>query len=60
MLQPIEGDINDKGKHKFMIQSMFAPETVEDMEKLVSCLFKCSKIERKFKILKINYLKVIM
>jgi len=34
MLQPIEGDINDKGKHKFMIQSMFAPETVEDMEKL--------------------------
>jgi len=36
MLQPIDGDANDKGKHKFMVQSMFAPDNVEDMDKLWS------------------------
>jgi len=34
MLQPIEGDASDKGKHKFMVQSMFAPDNVEDLDKL--------------------------
>lgn len=34
MLQPIEGDASDKGKHKFMVQSMFAPDDVEDLDKL--------------------------
>jgi len=36
MLQPVDGDATDKGKHKFMVQSMFAPDIVEDMDKLWS------------------------
>ncbi|XP_076807994.1 vesicle-associated membrane protein-associated protein B-like isoform X2 [Clavelina lepadiformis] len=34
MLQPMDSDSQDKGKHKFMVQSMFAPEKVDDVEKL--------------------------
>lgn len=37
MLQPIDGDgQQDRGKHKFMVQSMFAPENVDDVDKLWS------------------------
>jgi len=37
MLQPLDGDSNqDRGKHKFMVQSMYAPETVDDVDKLWS------------------------
>lgn len=34
MLQPIASDASDKGKHKFMVQSMYAPENIDDLEKL--------------------------
>ena len=36
MLQPIEGDANDKGKHKFMVQSMYATDACEELDKIVS------------------------
>ena len=36
-LQPFEFDPNEKNKHKFMVQSMFAPETGEiNQDTLVS------------------------
>ncbi|XP_078482900.1 vesicle-associated membrane protein-associated protein B-like [Ciona intestinalis] len=34
MLQPMDSDTQDKGKHKFMVQSMFAPDVVDDVDKL--------------------------
>jgi len=34
MLQPIEGDANDKGKHKFMVQSMYATDACEELDKI--------------------------
>ena len=37
MLQPFDYDPNEKNKHKFMVQTMFAPDTpVESTETLVS------------------------
>lgn len=35
MLQPMDADAPDKGKHKFMVQSMFASTVGDDVEKLV-------------------------
>lgn len=32
MLQPFEYDPNDRSRHKFMVQSIFAPDNMEDME----------------------------
>ncbi|XP_042197713.1 vesicle-associated membrane protein-associated protein B/C isoform X1 [Callorhinchus milii] len=32
MLQPFDYDPNEKSKHKFMVQSMFAPPEIQDME----------------------------
>lgn len=41
MLQPFDYDPNEKSKHKFMVQSMFAPADTSDMEAVVSteCFF---------------------
>lgn len=41
MLQPFDYDPNEKSKHKFMVQSMFAPTDTSDMEAVVSteCFF---------------------
>lgn len=36
MLQPFEYDPNEKSKHKFMVQTIFAPPNVSDMDLLVS------------------------
>jgi hypothetical protein len=38
-LQPFEYDPLEKNKHKFMVQSMFAPEGEIDQDKLVSYRF---------------------
>ena len=35
MLQPFEYDPKEKSKHKFMVQTMFAPEEEVDHETLV-------------------------
>ena len=35
MLQPFEYDPKEKSKHKFMVQTMFAPEGGADHETLV-------------------------
>ena len=37
MLQPFEYDPKEKSKHKFMVQTMFAPEGEVDHETLVGC-----------------------
>lgn len=34
MLQPFDSDPNELMKHKFMVQTMFAPEVADDMEAL--------------------------
>uniref|UniRef100_A0A8D0CPH5 Vesicle-associated membrane protein-associated protein A n=1 Tax=Sander lucioperca TaxID=283035 RepID=A0A8D0CPH5_SANLU len=34
MLQPFDYDPNEKSKHKFMVQTIFAPSTVSDMDSL--------------------------
>ncbi|CAI5640243.1 unnamed protein product [Oreochromis niloticus] len=34
MLQPFDYDPNEKSKHKFMVQTIFAPPNVTDMESL--------------------------
>lgn len=39
MLQPFDYDPNEKSKHKFMVQTLFAPPNVSDMDSLVSCTF---------------------
>lgn len=39
MLQPFEYDPNEKSKHKFMVQTIFAPPNVSDMDSLVSIRF---------------------
>ena len=36
MLQPFEYDTKEKSKHKFMVQTMFAPDGTTDHESLVS------------------------
>lgn len=36
MLQPFDYDPNEKSKHKFMVQTIFAPSNVTDMDSLVS------------------------
>lgn len=36
MLQPFDYDPNEKSKHKFMVQSLFAPADTSDMEAVVS------------------------
>lgn len=38
MLQPFDYDPNEKSKHKFMVQTIFAPPNVSDMDSLVSIL----------------------
>ena len=38
MLQPFEYDVNEKNKHKFMVQTMFAPNGEINHEQLVSFL----------------------
>lgn len=40
MLQPFEYDPNEKSKHKFMVQTIFAPPNVSDMDSLVSVFQK--------------------
>ena len=36
MLQPFDYDPNEKNKHKFMVQTMFAPDgKIENQEQLV-------------------------
>ena len=40
MLQPFEYDPKEKSKHKFMVQTMFAPEGEMDHESLV-----CNKVK---------------
>ena len=42
MLQPLDSDVQDKSKHKFMVQSMYAPDDAEDVEALVILLFYLS------------------
>ena len=37
-LQPFEYDPSEKNKHKFMVQSMFAPDGEIDQDKLVSII----------------------
>ena len=37
-LQPFDYDPQDKNKHKFMVQSMFAPQGEYNQEQLVSCI----------------------
>ena len=39
-LQPFEFDPNEKNKHKFMVQSMFAPDGEINQDTLVSCFFR--------------------
>lgn len=39
MLQPFQYDPNEKNKHKFMVQALFAPEGEFNLEALVSSLF---------------------
>ena len=37
MLQPFEYDPNEKNKHKFMVQTMYAPDgTIDNQDQLVS------------------------
>lgn len=36
MLQPFDYDPNEKSKHKFMVQTIFAPSNITDMEAVVS------------------------
>lgn len=36
MLQPFDYDPNEKSKHKFMVQTIFAPPNITDMEAVVS------------------------
>lgn len=36
MLQPFDYDPNEKNKHKFMVQTIFAPPNTSDMDLLVS------------------------
>lgn len=36
MLQPFDYDPNEKSKHKFMVQTIFAPPNTSDMEAVVS------------------------
>lgn len=40
MLQPFEYDPNEKNKHKFMIQTVFAPDGDIDQDTVVSPLFQ--------------------
>jgi len=43
MLQPFDSDSTDHSKHRFMVQSMFAPdEPVENIDQLVSFVIDCS------------------
>ena len=44
MLQPFEYDPKEKSKHKFMVQTMFAPEGEVDHETLVSDGLMCYNI----------------
>lgn len=39
MLQPFEYDPNEKNKHKFMVQTMFAPDgKIDNQEQMVSII----------------------
>lgn len=39
MLQPFDYDPNEKNKHKFMVQTVFAPTEDPDMETVVCANF---------------------
>lgn len=39
MLQPFVYEANEKNKHKFMVQTVFAPEEAYSFEELVSIVF---------------------
>lgn len=45
MLQPFDYDPNEKSKHKFMVQTIFAPPNVSDMDSLVSFYAFCPSHE---------------
>lgn len=36
MLQPFDYDPNEKSKHKFMVQTIYAPPNITDLEAVVS------------------------
>lgn len=36
MLQPFDYDPNEKSKHKFMVQTTYAPPNISDLEAVVS------------------------
>ena len=67
MLQPFDYDPNEKSKHKFMVQSMFAPTDTSDMEAVVSteCFFFSPVIKKKKNSCRIvgacisNYAKIV-
>lgn len=35
MLQPFDYDPNEKSKHKFMVQTIYAPSNITDLEAVV-------------------------
>uniref|UniRef100_A0A8C3D975 Vesicle-associated membrane protein-associated protein A n=1 Tax=Corvus moneduloides TaxID=1196302 RepID=A0A8C3D975_CORMO len=39
MLQPFDYDPNEKSKHKFMVQTTYAPPNITDMEAVVHLMF---------------------
>ena len=45
MLQPFEYDPKEKSKHKFMVQTMFAPEGEVDHETLVGDVLGRSNVQ---------------
>ena len=59
MLQPFEYDPKEKSKHKFMVQTMFAPEGEADHETLV-CHFYMLPILKVGTILTLPYTTVIL
>ena len=42
MLQPFSYDPNEKNKHKFMVQSMYAPDNVVESQELLVSVYKNS------------------
>lgn len=42
MLQPFDYDPNEKSKHKFMVQTIYAPSNITDLEAVVSIFFAFS------------------
>ena len=49
MLQPFDHDSAENSRHKFMVQSMFAPDDItENHEQLVSFIALCSQLLQNF------------